>query len=240
MYADTESFTLAAAQIEPVYHDKAGTLDKTCRWIEQAGNRDADLVVFPETYFPGYPYWRGSVSIPRWTDLMIDLQKNSLHVDDNAIDILGDTIADANLHVVLGTNEVSDRSGSETLYNALFYFDRSGNLVGRHRKLMPTHEERAIWGRGEPGSLQTYDTDIGTIGGLICYENHMTLSKAALTAKGRKSTPRSGRASGSNMVTQATSHGPRMRPQWTPAISTRQCASTPSRRSHSSPHVRRT
>jgi nitrilase len=186
MYADTESFTLAAAQIEPVYHDKAGTLDKTCRWIEQAGNRGADLVVFPETYFPGYPYWRGSVSIPRWTDLMIDLQKNSLHVDDNAIDILGDTIADANLHVVLGTNEVSDRSGSETLYNALFYFDRSGNLVGRHRKLMPTHEERAIWGRGEPGSLQTYDTDIGTIGGLICYENHMTLSKAALTAKGEE------------------------------------------------------
>jgi nitrilase len=181
-----ESFMLAAAQVEPVYHDKEGTLDKTCRWIERAGDEGADLVVFPETYFPGYPYWRGSVSISRWTDLMVDLQKNSLHVDDEAIDILGEVIADASIHVVLGTNEVSDRSGSETLYNSLFYFDRSGELVGRHRKLMPTHEERAIWGRGDPGSLRTYDTDIGTLGGLVCYENHMTLSKAALTAKGEE------------------------------------------------------
>lgn len=181
-----ESFTLAAAQAEPVYHDKEATLDKTCRWIKRAGDEGADLVVFPESYFPGYPYWRGSVSIPRWTDLMIDLQKNSLHTDDEAIDVLGDAINDANVHVVLGTNELSDRKGSDTLYNTLFYFDRSGALIGRHRKLMPTHEERAIWGRGEPESLRTYESDIGQLGGLICYENHMTLSKAALTAKGEE------------------------------------------------------
>ena len=181
-----ESFTLAAAQAEPVYHDKEATLDKTCRWIRRAGKEGADLVVFPETYFPGYPYWRGSVSIPRWTELMVDLQKNSLHVDDDAIDVLGDAIADADVHVVLGTNELSDRAGSETLYNSLFYFDRSGELVGRHRKLMPTHEERAVWGRGDPESLRTYGSDIGRLGGLICYENHMTLSKAALTARGEE------------------------------------------------------
>lgn len=177
-----ESFRLAAAQVEPIYHDKEATLDKTCRWIEKAGHEGADLVVFPETYFPGYPYWRGSVSIPRWTDLMVELQKNSLHVEDEAVAVLSETAADADVNVVLGTNERSDRQGSETLYNSLFYFERSGNLVGRHRKLMPTHEERAIWGRGDPESLQTYNTDIGTLGGLICYENHMTLSKAALCA----------------------------------------------------------
>jgi nitrilase len=176
-----ESFTLAAAQVEPVYHDKEGTLDKTCRWIEEAGD-EADLVVFPETYFPGYPYWRGSVSIPRWTDLMVDLQKNSLHVDDEAVEVLGDAVREADLHLALGTNEVSDRRGSDTLYNSIFYFGRDGDLLGRHRKLMPTHEERAIWGRGDPSSLATYETDIGTLGGLVCYENHMTLSKAALTA----------------------------------------------------------
>ena len=181
-----ESFTLAAAQIEPVYHDKEGTLDKTCRYIEKAGKQDVDLVVFPETYFPGYPYWRGSVSIPRWTDLMVDLQKNSLSVDDEAMDVLGDAIDDANLNVALGTNELSDRAGSETLYNSIFYFDRHGELMGRHRKLMPTHEERAIWGRGDPSSLATYDTDMGTLGGLICYENHMLLPKAALAAMGEE------------------------------------------------------
>ena len=181
-----ETFTLAAAQVEPVYHDKEATLDKTCRWIEKAGAKGADLLVFPETYFPGYPYWRGSVSIPRWTELMIDLQKNSLHVDDDAIDIIGEAVAEAGLYLVLGTNELSDRSASETLYNALFYFDRTGDFMGRHRKLMPTHEERAIWGRGDPSSLKTYPTEIGQLGGLICYENHMTLSKAALMAKGEE------------------------------------------------------
>ena len=181
-----ESFTLAAAQFEPAYHDKEGTLEKTCRYVERAGREGADLVVFPETYFPGYPYWRGSVSIPRWTELMVDLQKHSLHVDDEAIEVLGAAVADAGVHLALGANERSDRRGSETLYNSIFYFDRDGDLFGRHRKLMPTHEERAIWGRGDPSSLATYETDIGTIGGLICYENHMTLSKAALTAMGEE------------------------------------------------------
>lgn len=182
----SESFTLAAAQVEPVYHDKEGTLDKTCTWIERAGEHDVDVVVFPETYFPGYPYWRRSVSIPRWTELMVELQKNSLSVGDDALDVLGDAIDDADVHVVLGANELSDRKGSETLYNSLFFFDRTGRLVRRHRKLMPTHDERSIWGRGDPGSLQTHDTDVGTVGGLICYENHMTHSKAALTAMGEE------------------------------------------------------
>ncbi|MFB6134077.1 MAG: carbon-nitrogen hydrolase family protein [Halanaeroarchaeum sp.] len=181
-----ESFTLAAAQVEPVYHDKEGTLEKTVHWIERAAREGADLVVFPETYFPGYPYWRGSVSIPRWTDLMVELQKNSLHVDDEALEVLGDAIDEANLYVALGTNERSDRRGSETLYNSIFYFDRDGSLMGRHRKLMPTHGERTIWGRGDPSDLGTFETDLGTLGGLICYENHMTLSKAAQTAMGEE------------------------------------------------------
>ena len=181
-----DSFTLAAAQVEPVYHDKEATLDKTCRWIERAGDADADLVVFPETYFPGYPYWRGSVSIPRGTDLMVDLQKHSLHVDDEEVDVLLETANEADVTVVLGTNEVDDRRGSETLYNSLFYLSNEGEFLGRHRKLMPTHEERAIWGRGDPSSLRTYETNVGTLGGLVCYENHMTLSKAALCADGEE------------------------------------------------------
>ena len=181
-----ESFTLGAAQVEPVYHDKEATLDKTCRWIERAGEEDVDLLVFPETYFPGYPYWRRSVSIPRWTELMVELQKNSLSVGDDAVDVLGDAIAEADVHVALGTNELDERRGSETLYNSMFFFDRSGELVRRHRKLMPTHGERTIWGRGDPASLATHDTDIGTVGGLVCYENHMTLSKAALATMGEE------------------------------------------------------
>lgn len=181
-----ESFVLAAAQVEPVFHDKEGTLEQTCQWIKKAGNQGVDLLVFPETYFPGYPSWTNTADRQQWSDLMVDLQKNSLHVEDDAIDIIGEAAAEADLNVVLGANERSDRPGSETLYNSLFYFDRTGSLLGRHRKLMPTHRERTVWGRGDPSSLRTYDTDLGTLGGLICYENHMTLSKAALCGMGEE------------------------------------------------------
>ncbi|WP_158057221.1 carbon-nitrogen hydrolase family protein [Halorussus halophilus] len=184
--APAESFTVAAAQVEPVFHDKEATLNKTCEWIERAGEQDVDLLVFPETYFPGYPYWRRKVSIPRWTELMVELQKNSLSVGDDALDVLGNAIREADCHVALGTNELDERKGSETVYNSIFYFDREGELVRRHRKLMPTHGERSIWGRGDPSSLATHETDIGTLGGLVCYENHMTLSKAALTTMGEE------------------------------------------------------
>jgi amidase/nitrilase len=117
---------------------------------------------------------------------MVDLQRNSLHVEDDAVDVLGEAAAEAGVTVALGTNELSDRGGSETLYNSMFYFGSDGDLLGRHRKLMPTHEERAIWGRGDPESLATYDTQVGRLGGLVCFENHMTLSKAALTAMGEE------------------------------------------------------
>lgn len=181
----TESFTLAAAQVAPDYYDRAGTLDLACRWIERAGREGVDLVVFPEAFVPGYPYWKGAAGRERWTELMVDLQKASLHVDDD-IAVLSDAIADAGVNVVLGANERDDRRGSETVYNALWYFDRTGDILGRHRKLMPTRTERAVWGRGDPASLHTYETDVGTLGGLICYENHMTLSKAALAALGEE------------------------------------------------------
>lgn len=185
----SEPITLAAAQATPAYHDREATVDVTCEWIERAGRADVDLLVFPETFVPGFPYWKGAVSGERWVDNLVDLQRNALSTEDDAVETIGDAVDDANLHVVLGVNERDDRPGSETLYNALFYFDRSGTLVRRHRKLVPTTDERAIWGRGDPADLTTHDTDVGRVGGLICYENHMTLSKAALCAMGEEIHP---------------------------------------------------
>jgi amidase/nitrilase len=182
----SDVFTLAAAQVQPVFHDKEATLEVACKWVEQAASEGVDLVAFPETFVPGYPYWRRAVSIPRWTELMVDLQTQSLTAEDPALDPLKQTIDEANVHVCLGATERSTRPGSETLYNAMFWFDRDGRLVRRHRKLMPTHDERTIWGRGDPSSLAVHDTDLGTLGGLVCYENHMTLPKAALCTMGEE------------------------------------------------------
>jgi amidase/nitrilase len=181
-----ESFVLGAAQCGAVFGDKAATVDKTCEWIERAGKEGVDLLVFPETHVPGFPYWRADPPRPKWLELMTDLQRNSLQIGDDALDVLADAIDEANVNVVLGANELDDHPGSETLYNSLFYFDRDGTHLGTHRKLVPTHVERTIWGRGDPATLQTYNTDTGALGGLICYENHMTLAKAALAAKGEE------------------------------------------------------
>ncbi len=183
-----EKFKLGAAQVEPVYHDKEATIDKAIQWIERASNDGVDLLVFPETFVPGYPYWRG-FEIPQWSEKMVELQKNSISEGDEEVEKLQESISDANLHVALGANEVSDRTGSNTIYNSIFFFDRNGELIRKHRKLMPTHTERAVWGRGDPSSLSTHDSDIGRIGGLICYENHMTMSKAALTTMGEEIHP---------------------------------------------------
>jgi amidase/nitrilase len=181
-----ESFTLAAAQAEPVYHDREAAVDRTVGWVERAADAGADLVVFPETFFGGYPYWRRATDIPRWTELMVELQRSALRVGDEAMATISEAIAEAGIHVCLGANELDGRPGSETCYNTMFWFDRDGRLVRRHRKLMPTHGERSIWGRGDPDSLAVHDTDLGRLGGLVCYENHMTLSKAALCSMGEE------------------------------------------------------
>jgi amidase/nitrilase len=179
-----EEFKAAAAQIEPEYHDKEGTVDKTCKWIDRAGAEDVDLVVFPEAHIPGFPYW--CAGAPRWGELMVELKKNSLQDGDNALEIIGDAVAEADLYAVIGGNELDSRPGSDTVYNVLYYFNRDGEVIGKHRKLKPTLHERTVWGEGDPSSLQVYDTELGNLGGLICYENHMTLSKAALCGMGEE------------------------------------------------------
>ena len=176
---------VAAAQIAPEYMDKEGTLERACKAISEVGRKGVDLVVFPETFIPGYAYWRG-VSLAEWSDLMIQYQKNAVRIPSGDTEILGDAVREAGVYCAMGCVEISDRPGSYTLYNTLLFMDREGEVMGRHRKLMPTHGERAVWGMGDAGDLRVFDTDIGGLGGLICYENHMTLIKAAMAAKGEE------------------------------------------------------
>ena len=96
----------------------------------------------------------------------------------------------------MGCNELSDRAGGATLYNSLLFFNRKGELIGRHRKLMPSMHERLIYGTGDGRDLNVYDTDIGMLGGLICWEHHMSLSKYAMATWARKSTSQTGPACG--------------------------------------------
>lgn len=177
---------VAAAQVAPVFMDKEATVDKACRTIEEVGRAGARLVVFSETFVPGYPYWRGLQPISRWSDLMVEYQKNSLQIPSPETDVLCDAAGEANVIVALGCSEKSDRPGSETLYNTILFIGGDGEILGRHRKLMPTHAERIIWGMGDASDLQVFKTPIGAIGGIVCYEHHMTLQKAAMAILGEE------------------------------------------------------
>ncbi|MDH7509252.1 MAG: carbon-nitrogen hydrolase family protein [Methanomassiliicoccales archaeon] len=181
-----EKVRVAAAQVSPVFMDKEATIDKACKTIEMAGKAGARLVVFSETFVPGYPYWRGILPISKWSKWMVEYQKNSVEVPGPDVDLLCEASREAAIITVMGCSEMSDVKGSSTLYNTILFINSDGKLLGRHRKIMPTHAERMIWGMGSAEDIAVFDTPIGRIGGLVCYEHHMTLQKAAMAALGEE------------------------------------------------------
>ena len=177
---------VGAAQISPHFFDREKTLEKTCRYIEEGGRLGLDLLVFPETYFCGYPYWRGSVSVRRSTELLARMIHTAIRVDGPEVNHMAQAARKANVNCVIGCNELSNSPGSLTIYNSLVVISRQGEVLGRHRKLMPTHSERLYWGLGDASDIRAFDMDIGRVGAAICYEHHMTLLRAALAIKGEE------------------------------------------------------
>jgi amidase/nitrilase len=183
---------VAAAQITPVFMKKKETVEKYADTIRDAGRQGVDLLVTPETGIPTYPYWRNNFgytaagSAELWKETVVDFYQQAVSIPSPETDTLCRAVAAAKLVAVIGLNEQDDRPGSGTLYNTMLFIDRDGQILGRHRKLMPTHQERFFWGRGDASDLRVFDTHFGRLGGLICFENHMTLLKAAMAVKGEE------------------------------------------------------
>ena len=182
----TKVIRVGAAQISPKFFDKEATLAKTCRYIEEGGKLGLDLLVFPETYFCGYPYWRGSVTVRESTELAARMIASAIRWDGEEAKRIAEAAGRANVNCVVGCSELSEQPGSRTIYNSLIVVSRDGKILGRHRKLMPTHTERAYWGMGDASDIRVFDLDIGRVGTSICYEHHMTLLRAALATKGEE------------------------------------------------------
>ena len=179
----------AVIQASPVFMDKERTIEKACKLIEDAGKNGAELITFSESYIPGYPaYYTVGYETPphEWTDYMIGLQDNSLQIPSVDTKALGEAAKKAGAYVVIGCNELDDRPGSRTVYNSLLFIDKYGEVMGKHRKIMPTYTERIYWGQGDASDIKVFDTEIGRIGGLICWENHMTLVRAAMIHRGEE------------------------------------------------------
>ena len=175
---------VAAVQATPVFLDGKATVDKAVDLIEEAGRKGAQLMVFPEAFVPGYPdwVWRTTPWGGPSAALYDRLLENSVTVPGPAIDAMGTAAQRAGAYVAMGVNERSE-VGS-TIYNSILYFGPEGDLLGVHRKLMPTGGERLVWGQGDGAGLFTIATPFGRVGGLICWESYMPLARAALYAQG--------------------------------------------------------
>ena len=174
---------IAFVQHAPVFLNLEASTEKACDFIEEAA-AEADIVVFPETWLPGYPVWLDSApdaaiwDHPTVKKIHRILRHNAVKDDHQSISKLKEKAASAGVYVVMGAHE---KEGG-TLYNTTYYLDNEGNFC-KHRKLMPTYTERLVWGLGDGSMLATVPTQWGTIGGLICWEHWMPLARAAMHAK---------------------------------------------------------
>lgn len=178
----------AVAQVAQHFFDTQRNLTKAIECIHEAAKDGADIIVFAECYLGQFPYWiqyydQSAENFNRVTSALYD---GAIQVGGPECQAISKACSEAGIHVAMGCNELSDEPGSSTLYNSLLFFNREGQMIGRHRKLMPTYAERLIHGRGDGRDLRVHNTDIGMLGGLICWERHMTLSKYAMASMGEE------------------------------------------------------
>lgn len=178
---------IALIQEAPVFLDKHQTVEKAARIVQDAGS-DADLVVFPETFIPGYPAWiwrvRPGADWSTCEELHQRLLDNSVDLDSADLAPLRQAAAETRTTVVCGLNERDNRSSRGTIYNTVVVISDDGSIINIHRKLMPTNPERMVWGFGDASGLKVVDTPAGRLGTLICWENFMPLARYSLYAQG--------------------------------------------------------
>ena len=168
----------AAVQISPVLYSRSGTMEKVLKAIDDAAREGAELVVFPETFVPYYPYF--SFVLPP-----VLMGKEHMRLYEEAVEVPGpetEAVSRAarnhQMVVVLGINERDNGS----LYNTQLIFDADGSCLLKRRKITPTYHERMVWGQGDGSGLQVCDTAAGRVGALACWEHYNPLARYSLMA----------------------------------------------------------
>jgi nitrilase len=178
---------VAVVQDSPVFLDREKTIEKACGLMEEAAKEKAQLIVFPEAFVSGYPDWVWLVPNSKrgvLDPLYAQLLENALTIPDKSTETLCKAAKKLKIHVAIGVHERNAEASNYSLYNTLLFIDRTGNIMGKHRKLIPTGGERLVWAHGDGSTLHVYDTEMGKIGGLICWENLMPLARNALYNQG--------------------------------------------------------
>ena len=184
-------FKAAAVQAAPVFKDKPAyfdsraTLAKALALIAEAARHGAQLIVFPETYLPGFPYWSLNMAQgPEWSGIWTEYLRHSIEVPGEETDILCRAAKEANAYVVMGINE-RDSKYDGRMYNSILFISPRGEVMGVHRKINPTIQELLYHTRGDGGAnLKVFDTALGRMSGLVCGEHYQPLLKQNLIVQG--------------------------------------------------------
>lgn len=177
--------TVAAVHAASVMLDKAACTTKACQLMEEAARYDARLVVFPESFIPGFPLWNALNRPIDGHGMFRCFAQNSLRVDGPEMRTIAGTAARLRIFVSLGFSEVSAISEG-CLWNSNILISDEGEVLNHHRKLVPTFYEKLSWTQGDGAGLRVSDTEIGRIGSLICGENNNPLSRYSLMAQGEQ------------------------------------------------------
>lgn len=180
-----QRFKAAVIQASPVVFDLERTLEKVRVLAGEAARKGAQLVLFPEAFVSGYPRGLdfGAVVGSRTDQGREDFRRyweSSVDVPGPAVNDLAQTARENGIYLVIG---VIEREGG-TLYCCVLFFAPDGSFLGRHRKIMPTGSERLVWGFGDGSTMPVFDTPLGKLGAVICWENYLPLMRAAMYAKG--------------------------------------------------------
>ena len=166
-------------------------LERTRELATEAAATGAGLVVFPETWLPGYPVWLDVCrDVALWDheptkQVFARYRAESVDVSGESGAAIARIAADARVTLVIGVSErVASGPGSGTLFNSLLTYGPDGRLLNHHRKLVPTYTERMVWGQGDSEGLRAADTPVGRVGGLVCWEHWMPLARQALHVSG--------------------------------------------------------
>lgn len=180
---------VALAQISPIWLDKQATLKKIESTIQEAGREKAELLVFGESFLPGYPFWLSLTDGAAWNtkvnkELHAHYARNAVQIEMGELDGVCKLAQENKMAIYLGIIERAKNRGGHSLYCSLVYIDTHGKIKSVHRKLQPTYDERLTWAPGDGNGLQVHNLKKFTVGGLNCWENWMPLARTALYGQG--------------------------------------------------------
>jgi predicted amidohydrolase len=177
------TFRLGAVQAAPVFFDSDASTDKACGLIKSAAEQGVSLAAFGETWISGYPFFVGGPINDLFWEASAAYIASAISVPGPQTDRLCAAAREADIDVAIGVVE-RDPHTQGSVYCTMLLIGREGVILGRHRKLKPTHNERLIWAEGDAVGLRVHERAYGRISALNCFEHKMVLPGYALMAQG--------------------------------------------------------